>query len=593
MNALLPQRYFYALLLLLLTSAFSHLAHANQLPAVTGANYDGERISWDALPEAVGYNIFLEFQYLDTVTDSTSYIPSQTGEYRIGGFDNAGRYSPLEVIDRDVVPTTNVVEVEKLPGEGGDGEPPVNTEQLPPVTGAGFDGNVISWDALTGATGYNIYLDFDYVDTVVNDTAYTPTLSGEYRIAAFDDAGRFSPLQVIDANVVDTDNIVVVNLGNTEPPSTQPSSPQNARLTVYSSTAAELFWDRAPPIERVVSTEIFRDGQLLGTSPGTSFYDDTRTPDVQHSYELVAVSDNGLRSEPAFINKGPLIGNPDDVAESILAGISDAAGSNPHVQWFSTLRSFTLDTTPLELLSSESVTEDSLTIFRNIYQCDSGTLTRDEIESRFGIFRMNLDSCAFNGVSFFGDLAIVGTDIGGYNAEYDFLIVSVADNDAFVSGAVSLQIGRAQNFARLEYNEFAYSSIDPEAEDSGEDTFVVLNQVVTDSINSPERTTLETQIIVEAPWTSGQLLEVSTSEIFSGHGPDNGHYLSGELLVAAPSGNTMSIFADTGDELAWDAIINTGDGSTSTSGLWTEDNRLPCISVTRGDEALIGCTALF
>jgi len=178
-DALLPQRYFHASLLLLLTSAFSHLAQANQLPAVTGANYDGEQISWDALPEAVGYNIFLEFQYLDTVTESTSYVPLQKGEYRIGGFDNAGRYSPLEVIDRDVVPTTNVVEVEKLPGEGGDGELPINTEQLPPVTGASFDGNDIFWDALAGSTGYNIYLDFSYVDTVVNGTTYTPTLSGE------------------------------------------------------------------------------------------------------------------------------------------------------------------------------------------------------------------------------------------------------------------------------------------------------------------------------------------------------------------------------------------------------------------------------
>jgi len=116
---------------------------------------------------------------------------------------------------------------------------------------------------------------------------------------------------------------------------------------------------------------------------------------------------------------------------------------------------------------------------------------------------------------------------------------------------------------------------------------------VTDSVNGPERTTLKTQIFVEAPWTSGQLLEVSTSEIFSGHGPENGHYLSGELLVAAPSGNTLSIFANTGDEPGWDAIISKGDGSTSASGLWTEGNRLPCISVTGGNEALIGCTSLF
>lgn len=573
-------------LLFLLLSCVVFPVSANQLPPVSGASYDGQQISWDALPEAVGYNIFLEFQYIDTVTSSTSYVPTQRGEYRIGGFDNEGRFSPLQVIDRDVVPTTNIVQVDTLPGE--DEEPPINNEQLPPVTGVFFDGAEIFWDELPSATGYNIYLDFQYLETVVGRTSYVPNLSGEYRIAAFDNEGRFSPLQVIDADVVDTDNMVFVNLDDVFD---QPTPPQNARITVYSVTAAELFWDRAPAGERVVGAEVIRDGQFLGVSPGTSFYDDTRSPGVVHSYELFHVTDTGEISEPVFINPGQFSGNPEVVAQSVLTGISEATGNNPHVKWFSTIRSFTSQNSPLTLLSSDRVTENSLTVFRNVYQCDSGVLTRDEIDSRFGTFRLSFSDCAFNGVSFFGDVSIVETDIGGYNAVYDFLVISSDEQESFIAGAVSSHISRAQNYTQLTYTEFVYLSVNPLAEFPIDDTFIQLDQEVTDSIRSDGRTSLTTQLIVAAPWTGGETMNVSTRELFSGHGPDNGHYLMGILDVLAPNGDSVVITADTGDSQTWEATINNRQGSSTVSGLWNDNNRLPCVSVTRGSEALIGCVS--
>lgn len=116
-----------------------------------------------------------------------------------------------------------------------------------------------------------------------------------------------------------------------------------------------------------------------------------------------------------------------------------------------------------------------------------------------------------------------------------------------------------------------------------------LDQEVTDSIMSDGRTSLTTQLIVTAPWTGGETINVSTRELFAGHGLDNGHYLMGILDVLAPNGDSVVITADTGDSQTWEATINNRQGSSTVSGLWNDNNRLPCVSVTRGSEALIGC----
>ena len=75
-----------------------------------------------------------------------------------------------------------------------------------------------------------------------------------------------------------------------------PPAPANARLEVYSGTAAELFWDRAPASANVVETEIVRDGEVIGTTDGKSFFDPNRVPGVDYRYELIAVDRDGRRS---------------------------------------------------------------------------------------------------------------------------------------------------------------------------------------------------------------------------------------------------------------------------------------------------------
>lgn len=63
--------------------------------------------------------------------------------------------------------------------------------ELPRVTGLNLEGDLLSWDAQDGATGYNIHLDYDYYDTVRGITEYTVTEQGNYHVISFNDQGEY------------------------------------------------------------------------------------------------------------------------------------------------------------------------------------------------------------------------------------------------------------------------------------------------------------------------------------------------------------------------------------------------------------------
>ncbi|MFK7890858.1 MAG: tannase/feruloyl esterase family alpha/beta hydrolase, partial [Granulosicoccus sp.] len=256
---------------------------------VTGVSFDGERMIWNELPEAVGYNIHLDFVYLDTTRSGTAYTPTRSGKYSVVGFDDDGNFSPIEIIEDDIVPTTNSVAVELL------------SEVLPPVSGVVFDGQNIIWDSLQGAVGYNVHLDFEYLTTVETGTSFTPLESGRYYIAGFDGAGGFSPLQIIEDDIVPSSNSVDVEVD-----AGPLAVPENVTGTIYSKTAGEVFWDVVsfPPLVYEVSV----DGVLTGTSTGSSFFIDVLVPDAINVVSLVAVNAAGEQSAPVSL-KFDTVGN--------------------------------------------------------------------------------------------------------------------------------------------------------------------------------------------------------------------------------------------------------------------------------------------
>ncbi len=79
--------------------------------------------------------------------------------------------------------------------------PFAQADLLPSPTNLSIEGDVLTWDEVEGATGYNIYLGFGYFDTVKGSTQYKLSQSGSYWVVAFDDAGNYGSQYGNDATV--------------------------------------------------------------------------------------------------------------------------------------------------------------------------------------------------------------------------------------------------------------------------------------------------------------------------------------------------------------------------------------------------------
>ncbi len=81
-----------------------------------------------------------------------------------------------------------------------------------------------------------------------------------------------------------------------------PTSPGNVQGTVYSSTDAKLTWEAAQDDGLIMDYEILRDGEPTGPLlDALSYYDPELESDTSYLYSIVAVDEQGNRSQPAEI----------------------------------------------------------------------------------------------------------------------------------------------------------------------------------------------------------------------------------------------------------------------------------------------------
>ena len=108
---------------------------------------------------------------------------------------------------------------------------------------------------------------------------------------------------------------VAAVLGSTPAVAAPPTAPPDLRVDVYSDTAAELFWSRSTdPDGAVRGYEIRRDGELLATRDGSSFFTDELTPGRAFDFAVTAIDGDGERSEPARVR---VVGGDRDGAASL------------------------------------------------------------------------------------------------------------------------------------------------------------------------------------------------------------------------------------------------------------------------------------
>lgn len=79
----------YLIALFVLLSGFAHSA---TLPDPENIRIEGDLIVWDEVPNAIGYNIYRNYNYYDTVKGATSFTPGQYGFYAIVAFDAQGNF---------------------------------------------------------------------------------------------------------------------------------------------------------------------------------------------------------------------------------------------------------------------------------------------------------------------------------------------------------------------------------------------------------------------------------------------------------------------------------------------------------------------
>ena len=176
--------------------------------------------------------------------------------------------------------------------------------------------------------GYEIRRDGELLDTrdalsyFVEGLA--PGTDARFGVAAIDFDGERSAVAEIRASTAGGDG---PGSGPNAPAGEVPS-PANARIEVYSSTAAELFWERPPAAAGVRRTEVSRDGAPIGETDGTSFFDGARAPGERYRYALVAVAADGTRSATAVVDEtGPGTDDPD--GPRFLSPIVDEWNSIP------------------------------------------------------------------------------------------------------------------------------------------------------------------------------------------------------------------------------------------------------------------------
>ena len=87
--------------------------------------------------------------------------------------------------------------------------------------------------------------------------------------------------------------------GTTPPPAGDgPAAPAGLRSSVYSRRSAELFW-RREPAALALRYEIRRDGRVVGTTDGVSYYTNALAAGTDHRFEVIAIDREGRRSAPA------------------------------------------------------------------------------------------------------------------------------------------------------------------------------------------------------------------------------------------------------------------------------------------------------
>ena len=215
-------------------------------------------ITWDRVDGAEGYNVYRDNQYIDTVG---------APPYR-DGVSGSHRYYITAFANGDFSTKSNEVSV-SVSEEREEAVAPAPAALTAPtnvsVRNSGSQLR-LSWNAVSGAGGYNVYRDNQYVDTVTSTSWSGPTGDHSFYVTSFDSSKTtFSGR----SNTVRSEAPVVVTTTTTAPPVVAPPAPvaQPAPPVIAPPVAPVVQETPAPPEPVVSPTPVYTPVEPVVAQP--------------------------------------------------------------------------------------------------------------------------------------------------------------------------------------------------------------------------------------------------------------------------------------------------------------------------------------
>jgi len=255
---------------------------------------------------------------LDCVNDESGTVTRDSGLYRALAYDSVStcRFTIEDRLECSAGTVNSDIDNRQFPAieQTLNGERDIPTVEFTSAESYGsavelfFDSSESNTIILNAQHDVQIFRDGELLQTTNNNASYfdnTAEPGREYvytarHIHLYGQTGEFStPITVNTAN-----NSAVVSSENNNASSDRLSSPTGLRTEIYYFDI-ELFWDRNFS-GAVRNYEIRRDGELVSSTRGTSYYDGTTTSGELYVYDVIAVGhdDNILGFESVRVQIG-------------------------------------------------------------------------------------------------------------------------------------------------------------------------------------------------------------------------------------------------------------------------------------------------
>ena len=357
------------------------------------------------------------------------------------------------------------------------------------------------------------------------------------------------------------------------------SPPQNVSLIQYSNTAAELFWDRPSPLEGVVATNIYRNGDLIGSTPGISFFDNTRTDNTSYAYELIAINNIANQSEPAILIDGNDAQPPETLftldennLDNFLENIARIVTGNVYNDLV--VKAISLGQLNAEGLSIVSVSDARPPAVETIiYSCEGGgQMSSDRPTSAGGLFLTNtLDNCILEGEVFNGSVLFESSAFGQILTMNGLQRTYVDGNTSTISGTYiepEDNIGEIRSLSVSEYTEV-----------NADGTRRPVNDYRTTAIDTTDESRPGIASALFSDWTasgpfSNDLSITATTLVEFDREDSITDFTRGTLLMEIEDVITVTLEADSGDPDTFQVFVEENGTTVGYARSWNNENRL-------------------